>query len=558
MTIIPGLPNPHHMRRYGDVVRLLAKYGRIDLFKDSGFLEEELRPAEGAAHAEELAADLEKMGPTFIKLGQLLSTRADILPVSYLKSLSRLQDDVAPVPFDKIEAIIAVELGVRMSRAFSEFEHTPLAAASLGQVHRATLRDGRAVAVKVQRPGIRKEVMGDLDSLGEIAAFLDRHTDLGRYELRNLIEQFRRTLLLELDYRQEAQNLTRLREALKGFDKLYVPAPIDGYTTSRVLTMDYVHGRKITQISGVVLTDINGEELAEQLFRAYLHQVLVDGFFHADPHPGNVFLTDDHRVALLDLGMAARIAPRMQGYLLQLLLAIAEGRSEDAAAVAIKIGDAKPDFDERGFKRRIADLVGRQQDISVKEMQMGGVVLEVTQISADAGIRVPPELAMLGKMLLNLDLVGRALDDKFNPNASIRRNAADVLRGRMLRSLSPSSLFSNVLELKDLAERLPERVNKVLDAISENKLRLHIDAIDETELITGLQKIANRITLGLILAALIVGAAMLMRVETEFRIFGYPALAIVCFLFAAGGGVTLAFNILFHDRRQHRRDRSKR
>jgi ubiquinone biosynthesis protein len=550
---------PKHLQRYKDIAWLFTKYGHGDLARDSGLFDDTLDHYQAPPvppKAEELANDLEKMGPTFIKLGQLLSTRADFLPQPYMQALTRLQDKVEPFPYEEVEAIAAVELGVRISKAFSRFDREPIAAASLGQVHRAALRNGREVAVKVQRPDIRERMVEDLEALDEIAEFLDHHTEIGkRYEFQNIIEQFRKSLLAELDYRQEAQNLRNIREKLRAFDLIAVPAPVDDYTTSRLLTMDYIPGKKITSLSPIVRLDLDGGALAEQLFKAYLQQILVDGLFHADPHPGNIFVTDDHRVGLIDLGMVGRIAPKMQEHLLQLLLAISEGRSDEAADVAIKIGQPRSHFNETEFRRRIAEVVSAQKDATVEQMQVGKVVLNVTQISAECAIRVPPELSMLGKTLLNLDLVGRTLDADFDPNASIRRNAGEMMRQRLMQSVSPGNLFSGLIEMKDLVERLPSRLNKLLDALAGNNFRVKVDTIDEEVFLAGLQKVANRITMGLILAALIIGAAMLMRVETSFRILGYPGFAIVCFIFAAGGGIALMLNILSQDKSSNTRNR---
>ena len=369
-----------------------------------------------------------------------------------------------------------------------------------------------------------------------------------RYEFTGMLEQFRKSLLRELDYRLEAHNLSTLRAQLKNFEHLIVPESIADYCTSRVLTMEYVPGIKITEMSPMARMEFDGGALAEELFRAYLEQILVHGFFHADPHPGNVFLTDDYRIALLDLGMVGRIMPRLQEELLQLLLAISEGRGDEAAQVAIKIGEKKDDFDESKFTRRISEIVVIQQTATVGQMQVGRIVLEVTQAAAENGIRVPPELTMLGKTLLNLDQVGRALEPEFDPNASIRRNAAEILQSRLVKSLSPGNLFGGILEIKDLLQRMPARVNKFMDALANNQLKISVDAIDEKKLMIGFQKVANRITVGLIVASLIVGAALIMRVPTSFRIWGYPGLAILFFLAAAGAGVVLLINILFYDR----------
>jgi ubiquinone biosynthesis protein len=478
----------------------------------------------------------------------VLSTRPDLLPAPYLAALTRLQDRVEPFAFTEVERIIASELGVRISKAFAEFEATPLAAASLGQVHRARLRDGRRVAVKVQRPGVRERVADDLEALQEIGAFLDAHTELGRrYEFARLLDEFRRSVLRELDYLQEGSNLVTLRRNLESFPRLFVPAPIEDYTTSRVLTMEYVPGTKITALSRVVVLEVDGAALAEQLFAGYLKQVLVDGFFHADPHPGNVLLTEDARLALIDLGMVARTTPRMQDLLLQLLVAVTDGEPDHAARYAIKLGQPRDGFEEPEFRRRVADLVARA-DVTVEQLEVGRLVLELARTSADCGLRLPPELAMLGKTLLSLDEIGRTLDPDGSPNALVRRNAAALMQQRLVASVSPAHLLSGALETKELVERLPERVNRILDRLANNDLAVKVDALDEAVLMAGFQKIANRITLGLLLAALIVGAAMLMQVETSFRILGYPGFAIIFFLLAAAGGVALMASILFKDR----------
>ena len=545
---------PKHLKRYKDIALLLIKHGRSDVVKHAGLqnaleLDASVEAMAGESKADELAHDLEKMGPTFIKLGQLLSTRADFLPPAYIHALTRLQDKIDPFPFEEVEAIVSGELGVRISKAFSEFEAKPLATASLGQVHRAAMLDGRVVVVKVQRPGIREIIAEDLEVLEEIAGFLDKHTQWGkRYEFGKMLEEVRRSLWLELDYRQEARNLSTLGVNLLGFPGIVVPTPIEDFTTSRVLTMEYIRGKKITELSPLARLDFKGADLAEELFHAYLKQILVDGFFHADPHPGNVFLTDDHRIALLDLGMVGHIAPRLQENLLQLLLAVSDGRGDDAATIAIKISELKEEFSENTLRQRVASLVSELQGSEMEQIQVGRVVLEITQISGDNGLRVPAELTMLSKTLLNLDLVGKTLDPKFNPNASIRRNAETILQQRVWKAFSPTNLFGGLLEMKDLLVRLPSRLNRILDAIAHNELKVKVETIDENVIIEGLQKVANRIALGLVLAALIIGAALLARVETSFRIFGYPGFAILCFLGVGGGGLFLIVHILMHDR----------
>ncbi len=541
-----------HIKRYKDVAMLLVKYGRSDLVKQAGLGDsielDEAALETAAPKAEELANDLEKLGPTFIKLGQLLSTRADLLPAPYLEALARLQDQIAPFTYEEVDRIVSAELGVRISKAFAEFDPAPLAAASLAQVHRAYMRDGRAVVVKIQRPNIREQIVDDLVALEEVASFMDLHTELGkRYEFGNMLVGLRRSLLQELDFQAEANNLVMFAENLREFDRIIVPEPILAFTTSRVLTMEYIPGKKITSLTPLRLMEIDGPGLADELFRAYLKQILVDGVFHADPHPGNVFLTDDERIALLDLGMVARLMTGFHDNLLRLLLAISEGRGEDAAETAIKMGEAKPGFDRSTFIRSVADLVGENADANLSRLDAGHVALEITKISADCWFRLPPEFTMIAKALLNLDRSVFTLDPAFDPNAVIRQQSSELLQRNIIKSLAPGNLLGGMVEVKEFVEKLPVRVNRILDAIGNNDLKIKVDAIDEKVVLEGLQKVANRITLGLILAALIIGAAMLMRVETSFRIFGYPGFPMIFFLIAAIAGMALVVSIVMYD-----------
>src|SRR6185369_1388530 len=492
---------------------------------------------------------------TFIKLGQLLSTRADLLPEPYLEALARLQDQIEPFPFAEVERIVTSELGGRLSKLFLEFETQPAAAASLAQVHRARMRDGRRVVVKVQRPGVREIIVEDLEALEQVAEFIDAHTEIGkRYEFSNMLGDLRQSLLHELDFKREASNLRRFRSALREFDLIVIPKPIEDYTTARVLTMDEIVGKKITDASPLRLMEVDTRALAEEIFRAYLKQEMVDGFFHADPHPGNVFITEDDRIALLDLGMVAHIGTRFREKLLRLLLANSEGRGDEAAEAAMRMGEPKPNFNKKEYEQRVANFVTQNANRSLGRLDAGKMVLKVAQISAECWIRMPPEFTMISKTIMNLDRVVYVLDPTFDPNAVIRDEASNIMLRHTMHSLEPGSVLARAIEVKEFVERLPTRVNKILDSIGNNELTIGVDAIDEKVVLDGLQKIANRITLGLILAALIVGAALMMRVETSFKILGYPGLPAIFFVLAAIAAVIFVGSIIFTDEKPKKKD----
>jgi ubiquinone biosynthesis protein len=526
------------LSRFKDLAWFAAKYRHADFSNDDG-------------QAETLACDLEALGPTFIKLGQILSTRGDLLPPAYVAALARLQDDVEPFAWEDVERIVEEELDVRLSKAFLEFDQQPIAAASLGQVHRAVLRGGREVAVKVQRPGIRERVIADLDALAEVAHLFDRFARANRsVDAPRLLEEFRKTLMAELDYREEARNLLTLSEQLRDFEHIVVPLPVDDYTTARVLTMDYVPGTKITSVSPVERTEVDGAALADELFCAYLQQILVDGVFHADPHPGNVLLTPGHKLALIDLGMVGRLASTTQEQLFKLMLAIADGRGDEAATATIALGEKREDFDEPAMRRAVVEMVTRYRQASMRHLNVGRVMLEMARSGSTHGLRMAPELALLGKTFLHLDEIGRVLDPDFDVNGSLRRNATSLMQRRMWRAATRPSMFASVLEMRDFVEKLPGRVNGILESLAHNDLRLKIEVIDHGSIIDGFQKVANRIALGLVLAALIIGAALLMQVQTTFKILGYPGIAMLLFMAAAAGGFWMAWTIIAGDVRR--------
>lgn len=542
-----SIVEPRLLKRYLEIARLIVRHGGSDWLSPDA--SRELR-SQGVAVDESagdsaLADDLEAMGPTFVKLGQLLSTRPDLVPARYIDGLARLRNDVEPFASEDAVRIVREELGAKPTSLFAHFEEEPFAAASLSQVHRARMRDGRDVVVKIQRPEIRERMTDDLDALARIAELLESHSETARcMGLTEVVEQFRRTLMLELDFRHERANLDYIAGLTDAYSHLTSPEAVGDFCAERVLTMSRIEGTALHCLSPLALTEIDGPTLARELFDAYLEQVLVNGCFHADPHSGNLLLTPGGRIGIIDLGMVGRLAPSARRELLKLLLAIAEGDGSRACRVSVRLGTPTPKFNPARYEQQIAELVARHTGARLGELNVGGILIQICRVATDCRLRLPPELALLGKTLLNLDEIGTTLDPQFDPHAAVRENAARLMHRRAGHESLPGKVYSTLLDTQELAEKLPRQLSRLLDHAADNDLRFRVDAFDQPALIGSLRKIANRVTAGLVLAALIVGAALMMRVETDFTVLGYPGIAMLLFLAAAAGGSWLALQVL--------------
>lgn len=536
--------------RLAAISAFLVRHRRAPMFSPRSNDEPGIEPPEPGPGAEAFTRDLEALGPTFVKIGQMLSTRPDLVPPDYLEALSRLQDDVAPAPVEDIVALVEEELGAPITKLFDRFDPVPIGTASFAQVHRAALPSGREVAVKVQRPHLSAQVDADLAALERLVRSLGLVSRAGeRYGVNDWLQEFRATVRAELDYRQEADNLETFHDRLADYERIDVPRPVWDYTRRRVLVMDYVDGIQVTQIPPVLRTEVDLTPLARDLGKAYLDQVFVHGLIHADPHPGNVKLTPDHRLALLDLGMVGYVPPRLRDQLLKLVVATIDGRGEQAAETFIHMGTRLEDFDEARFSRETARLVARFSTASTWTESEGGFLLQLVALGGQCGLKPPAELTLLGKTLLNLEAVILALDPEASLRDVLRRHMHGMLRDRTLGTLDAGRLVTEVLEVQELVREAPQRLSVLLRTLADNRFRVHLAGLEEAYLIESMQKIANRITAGVIAAAMVVGAALIMDVPTRHTLFGYPILALFMLAVATVLAGALLFNSLIRDRR---------
>lgn len=593
--------SPKHLPRLISTIRLFTNYGLRDFANRQGLLGLEGAALDDDAPVDDGAADkarafrerLVELGPAYIKLGQVLSTRPDLLPKPYIDELEHLQDDVPPMPLEVVQATIEEELHARISKLFASFAEEPLGSASLGQVHAAELRDGRSVVVKVQRPNLREQLSDDIEFFHEMASFLTEHTSAGsRIDLVGVVQQVERALVDELDYRTEARNAASFRKVLAKFPHILIPRVIDAYTTHRVLTTERIKGVKIDEIPPITRIEYEFSDLADEFAHAYLEQITNSGHFHADPHPGNVFIVlpgpdnprtpaearardrrsevrpgatalvesenearaaavasdaapDDPKLALIDFGMTAHLTASMRDKVVRLLLAMAENNGDAAAETLIEMGQAPDEFDRRAYTRDVAELIAKHANQTVEETPAGVVLYEMITIAFREGLKLPAELTLLAKALFNLDAVTRSLDPNFNPSQSIREYTAEIANKRAQRDMSPRRIFQMASETSDLIRALPHRLDVITQKLVGDDFAFRIEAPQLGSLLLGLEKVANRIFTGLVLGGLLVASGYMIQVQRRLATAG--------FIIAGAIGLWMIATILIQDRRSRRR-----
>lgn len=549
-----------HARRYRQIAAILARHGlgylvdRLGLGRSLPFHRGLLgHPRRRAPYTrpEHVRMALEELGATFVKLGQILSTRPDLVPPDYQAELAKLQDAVPPVPSDAIMDAIAAELGRPVAATFATFDPQPIAAASIGQAHAATLPDGTAVIVKVRRPGVVARVEADLEILHDLAARASRHREIaGRYDLVRLVQEFSASLRAELDYLHEGRNAERVAANFADDPTVRIPRIYWETTTARVLTLERMHGMKVTETAALAASGIDRRALAERAARVTLKMIFADGFFHADPHPGNFFIEPGGRLALIDFGMIGVVDTRTREQLAGIILAVTRKDADRLVDAFVELGFARGPIDRAGLGQDLHGLLARYLDRSLGEIALGPLLTETMAIARRHRLHLPVNLSLLLKTLIMSEGLAARLDPDFRLTAVLAPYARDLMR----QQYAPERLARRVgeasLDAGQLALALPTQLRRLLGDLERGGVVMGTRLEDAESLLGRIERLANRLTLGMILAAFIVGLAVLMAVYHPGGNAGWiGALFAIGFTLALLLGGALAWSILRSGRR---------
>jgi ubiquinone biosynthesis protein len=517
-----------HTRRYKEIISILVKYGMGDLVRSLGITDAlpflrrlvptnlDSVPISDLTRGEEVRMALEELGPAFIKLGQMLSNRPDILPPEITVELARLQDSVPPFDGEIAIRIIENELGKPISELFASFDVAPVASASIGQVHRATLFDGQLVAVKVQRPDIEKTVKIDLEILQTFAGLAEKNIASLRYvKPTGVVAEFERHMLHEMDYRHERRNLERFRRLYGTDDGLYIPQTYPSLSSKCVFTMEFINGVKVSDIADENLLDYDRALIARRGSQSLLEQVFIRGYFHADPHPGNIMIMADNRVCFVDFGMMGVIMPAQQDLLGSLLLAIKRRDSAVATALLLDVAAAPDHPQVTDIEYELQLLIDNYIDVSLDDLDVSEVVGQLVSLIYKFQLSFPSNLTLMFKSIAMIEGVGHQLDPQFQLSEMVAIFAPKLTKHKLSPRRLVGNVYTTMMDYKRMLSALPKDIRSVLRKMKDGQLKMEVQHNGLEPLRATLDALSYRLTFGLVLAALIIGSSIMVNVKTE-------------------------------------------
>jgi ubiquinone biosynthesis protein len=544
------------IRRYLDIVRVLSQYGFDQALEMLGLADMLVRSRRllrrknspdiaRLSAAERLRLALEELGPTFVKLGQLLSTRPDVIPHAFVHEFEKLQDDVPSFPFEDVTAQLVRELGGPVGSFFADIDPEPLAAASIAQVHRARLISGEEVVIKVRRPGIVELVESDINALMSLARLAERHIPGSEiYDPVALVREFARTIRREMDFSREGHTIEKFRDNFAQTPWMYFPAVYWEQSARGVLTMEYVDGIKVTDRERFGQLGVDCRLIASRGADAFLEMVLSHGFFHGDLHPGNVLILPDNVICLLDYGIVGRLDESLKTFLTDILYAIVNRDMDEVVSLLLFAGDISDSLDIRALKRDLSNFIDGYYEIPLKEIEVGRMLMEFIEIITLYNIRIQPDLMLLAKSLVLIESMGRSLNPAFNMVEHLRPVIDKALR----RKYSPRSVSRDVnkilLTYLNLARNLPRDLKEFINRINRNKFKIDLEHRGLDKFTADFDRSINRLSISLILSAMIIGSSIIMQTDKGPQFLGFPVLAFTGYTVAGMIGLWLVYAII--------------
>ncbi len=545
-----------HLTRYRQILAVFFRYGfgdLIDLLKIDQYIEIGLQMIsrhrrerlEKLSRPERVRLALEELGPTYVKLGQVLSTRPDLIPVDFITELTKLQDKVPPFDAKEVERIVSQELGAAPDEVFATFERTPLASASIGQVHKATLADGEKVAVKVQRPGIKRIIEVDLEIMLHLATLMENHIEeVAFFRPVKIVEEFAKALEREIDYTFEAVNMERMAGQFLSDHSVYIPKVYRDFTTERVLTAEFIDGIKISAIDDLDDAGLNRRRITRRGSRILLRQIFDFGFFHGDPHPGNLFVLPGEVICLLDFGMVGTVDRQTREDFVDLVDAVVHRQETRTAQVLLKITQWEERPPMRAFERSVADFMGRHLYRPLKEIQVGPLLQNLLELAADHRLVIPPDIFLMMKTLTAVEGVARSLDPEFDIFAA----AAPFIKKVIMDRYQPRRLTDDALRLgADFINFMQQLSGDILDItrlVRKNRLTVHVELESLKTMLETHDQISNRLSFAVIIAGLMIGSSIIVVSGVPPLLYGISLIGIIVFITGAVMGLWLLLAII--------------